>query len=128
MQDLTVDRGQRARRPDRSRNQVRTVAIGSNVATVAAALSTLEEIIARARARGEHIVKLVHGQEDQRAPLRKALRQLTMDGVIRGFIPGEEWAPFHESARKLAQDFPVLKHNSDFGRRDPHLTIIVVVP
>jgi len=126
MQDLTVDRDRAARRPDRESRPVRTVTIGSNVATVAVALSTLEKIIDRARARGENVVKLVHGQEDQRAPLRKALRRLTMDGTIQGFIPGEEWAPFHESARRFIREFPVLKCNSGFGRRDPHLTIIVV--
>jgi len=128
MQDLTVGRDRAAWRSDRESRPVRTVTIGSNVATVAVALSALGEIVTRARARGERVVKLVHGQDDQRAPLRKALRQLTMDGTIRGFIPGEEWAPFHESARRLMQEFPVLKCTADFGRRDPHLTIIVVAP
>jgi hypothetical protein len=49
-----------------------------------------------------------------------------MQGTIGGFIPGEEWAPFHESARRLTRDFPILKCIAGFGRRDPHLTIIVV--
>jgi len=126
MTDLTADMRHAARRAGREQRSVTTVVVRSEMFSVASALSTLEEIISRARGRGECVLKVVHGPGDQRAPLRKALRQLTLEGTIQGFIPGEEWTSFHESARRLTQEFPVLKDDSGFGQRDPHATIVIV--
>jgi len=64
-----------------------------------------------------------------RAPfnaLRKSLSLRRKEGVIRSFVAGERWDSFEEAARAILDSCPELSRDSDLGRGNEGVTIVLL--
>ena len=111
---------------------MKTVNLKSDMPSVAEALQRLERAIALARQERHSLLKLVHGYGstgaggDIRIAVQKRLQELTKGGQIRGCIFGENWSKSDDATWRLLQTEPTLKSDSDLGRRNQGITIILL--
>jgi hypothetical protein len=96
------------------------------------ALQRLHREIVLARQEKVQVIKVVHGYGstgaggDIRIAVQKRLIEMQESGQIRGCIFGENWSRSDEVAWKLLQSESALKHDSDLGRRNRGITIVLL--
>lgn len=111
---------------------IKTVDLKHDRPTVSEALSRLDREIARARQGGTTVLKVVHGYGssgaggDIRIALQARLQAMAEDGRIRHCIFGEYWSKSDEATWRLLQDRAELKQDSDLGRANRGITIVVL--
>ncbi len=99
---------------------------------VRAALDRLDRELTLARQEKATTLKLVHGYGstgiggDIRIAVQRRLLELAENGQIRACIFGENWSKSDDAAWKLLQSHPELKHDSDLGRRNRGITIVLL--
>ena len=96
-------------------NTVRTINLKTGMPTVPEALQHLERELARARQAGCAVLKLIHGYGSSGT-----------GGEIRACIFGEDWARSDEQAWALIKARPELKQDTDLGKRNLGITIVVL--
>lgn len=100
--------------------------------TVAEALQQLDRELSRARQAGSSAIKLIHGYGssgtggDIRIAAQKRLVEMAGRGEIRACIFGENWAKSDAVAWALINAHPELKQDTDLGRRNLGITIVVL--
>jgi hypothetical protein len=100
--------------------------------TLGEALSRLDREITRARQEGTAVLKIVHGYGSTgvggeiRIAVQARLREMAEDGRIRHVIFGEYWSKSDEATWQLLQDRAELKQDSDLGRANRGITIVVL--
>jgi hypothetical protein len=78
------------------------------------------------------VLKLIHGYGstgaggDIRIAVQKHLYEMVQNGQIRACIYGENWSKSNEEAWKLLQEHPDLKNDSDVGRANHGITIVLL--
>jgi hypothetical protein len=108
------------------------VNLKSDMPVVREALQRLERELALARQERAQMLKLVHGYGstgaggDIRIAVQKRLLEMAQNGQIRGCIFGEDWSKSDDAAWKLLQSHPGLKSDSDLGRRNRGITIVLL--
>jgi hypothetical protein len=96
------------------------------------ALQRLERELALARQEKTKLLKLVHGYGstgaggDIRIAVQNRLLEMMQSGQIRGCIFGENWSKSDETAWKLLQSQADLKSDSDLGRGNRGITIVII--
>jgi hypothetical protein len=96
------------------------------------ALQRLERELAIARQEKLRLLKLVHGYGstgqggDIRIAVQKRLQELAQNGQIRACIFGENWSKSDDAAWKLLQSHADLKSDSDLGRANRGITIVIL--
>jgi hypothetical protein len=111
---------------------IKTVNLKSNMPQVHEALQRLDRELALARQEKAKLLKLVHGYGstgvggDIRIAVQKRLLEISQSGQIRCCIFGENWSKSDDEAWKLLQSHPELRSDSDLGRRNRGITIIVL--
>jgi hypothetical protein len=111
---------------------MKTVNLKSDMPLVREALQRLDRELALARQEKTTLLKLVHGYGstgaggDIRIAVQKRLLELEQNGQIRGCIFGENWSRSDDVAWKLLQSHPELKSDSDLGRRNQGITIVLL--
>jgi hypothetical protein len=96
------------------------------------ALQRLERELALAKQEKTPLLKLIHGYGstgaggDIRIAVQKRLHELAQGGQIRACIFGENWSRSDEHAWRLLQAQPALKTDSDLGRGNRGITIVVL--
>jgi hypothetical protein len=96
------------------------------------ALQRLERELNIARGDGIKLLKVVHGYGssgaggDIRIAVQKRLCEMAESGQIRGCIYGENWAKSDEVCWKLVRENRDLKSDSDLGRRNQGITIVIL--
>jgi hypothetical protein len=96
------------------------------------ALQRLERELALARQKDVKLLKLIHGYGstgaggDIRIAVQKYLLELIERGQIRGCIFGEDWSKSNEACWKLLQSHAELKRDSDLGRRNRGITVVLL--
>ncbi len=96
------------------------------------ALQRLERELALARQGKASLLKLIHGYGstgaggDIRIAVQKRLLEMVQSGQIRGCIFGEDWSKSADAAWELLQSHPELKNDSDLGRRNRGITIVLL--
>jgi len=96
------------------------------------ALQRLERELALARQLKAKLLKLVHGYGstgaggDIRIAVQKRLLEMVENNQIRGCIFGENWSKSDEQTWKLLQSHAELKNDSDLGRRNRGITIVLL--
>ena len=96
------------------------------------ALQRLEREIAVARQQNQTLLKVIHGYGstgeggDIRIAVQKRLRELMEPGQIQDCIFGEDWSTGNATAWRLLQQRPELKKDSDLGRRNAGITIVIL--
>ena len=95
-------------------------------------MQRLERELAVARQQKTKLLKLVHGYGstgaggDIRIAVQKRLLEMAQNGQIRGCIFGEHWSKSDDVAWKLLQARPELKSDSDLGRGNRGITIVLL--
>ncbi len=96
------------------------------------ALQRLDRELALVRAEKATLLKLIHGYGssgtggDIRIAVQKRLLEMGQSGQIRGYVFGENWSKSNDVAWKLLQSHPQLKNDSDLGRRNLGITIVLL--
>jgi hypothetical protein len=96
------------------------------------ALQRLERELALARQQKTKLLKLIHGYGstgaggDIRIAVQKRLVEMARNGQIRGCIFGENWSKSDEASWKLLQSHAELKSDSDLGRCNRGITIVLL--
>jgi hypothetical protein len=96
------------------------------------ALARLDRELGAARQQGEFLLKLIHGYGstgvggDIRIAVQKRLRELADNGQIRSCIFGESWSKSEQETWRLLRSHPALKSDSDLGRCNQGITIVVL--
>jgi hypothetical protein len=100
--------------------------------TVPVALSLLEDAVRIARKGGFVGIKFIHGYGssgvggDIRIAAQKVLAQKSQSGEVRAFIAGEDWRISNEASWELLKRCPELKQDSDLGRGNRGISIVVL--
>jgi hypothetical protein len=96
------------------------------------ALQRLESELALARQQRCTVLKLIHGYGstgaggDIRIAVQKRLYEMAQNGQIRACIYGENWSKSNEETWELLQTQPDLKNDSDVGRGNRGITIVLL--
>lgn len=115
-----------------AKSAIKIVNLELNRPTVPLALSLLEDALRIARDQGHSAVKLIHGYGssgvggDIRIAVQKTLARKVDDKQIRAFVPGEDWRISNEDTWALLKRCPELKQDSDLGRSNRGITIVVL--
>jgi hypothetical protein len=100
--------------------------------SVAEALQRLDREIASARQQHSSFLKIIHGYGssgeggDIRIAVQKRLVEMTGNGKIRVCVFGEQWAKSDERTWALIKTNPELKQDSDLGKKNLGITIVVL--
>ncbi|HTU40682.1 MAG TPA: hypothetical protein VMF10_03165 [Candidatus Aquilonibacter sp.] len=111
---------------------MKTVNLKSDMPLVRQALQRLERELALARQENAKLLKLIHGYGSSgaggeiRIAVQNRLLQMAQNGQIRSCIFGENWSKSDDTAWKLLQSHPELKSDSDLGRGNRGITIVVL--
>lgn len=104
----------------------------SDMPSVQEALQRLDREIVLARQLKHSFVKVVHGYGstgaggDIRIAVQKRLYEMAETGSIRGCIFGEYWSKSDETTWSLLRSHSLLKSDSDLGRRNQGITIVLL--
>jgi hypothetical protein len=96
------------------------------------ALQRMDRELVLARQSKLKLLKVIHGYGstgaggDIRVAVQKRLREMAENGQIRGCIFGENWATSDDDAWRLLQSQTELKSDSDLGRCNRGITIILL--
>jgi hypothetical protein len=96
------------------------------------AMQRMERELALARQENAKALKLIHGYGstgaggDIRIAVQRRLLEMVQSGHIRACIFGESWSKSDEMSWKLLQSHPELKSDSDLGRRNLGITIVLL--
>jgi len=111
---------------------IKIVNLEAGMPSVEQARSQLTTALARARQSESRLLKVIHGYGSSgvggalRGALQGALARYKMAGEIRDFIAGEDWRVADETTWELLKRYPELKGDSDLGRGNRGITIVVL--
>jgi len=100
--------------------------------SVERARARLQTELRSARQSGVKVLKLVHGYGssgiggDLRISLQSTLRQMAQQHEISDCIYGENWRTSDERTWDLLKRMPELKNDSDLGKGNKGMTIVVL--
>jgi|SRR4051794_34767639 hypothetical protein len=112
--------------------QIPPINIEEGMPLVRDAVMMMEHAVKRARAEKQTAVKFIHGYGSSgvggeiRIAVQKRLREMENAGAIRACIFGEDWGPSDTKTWELLKARPELKEDSDLGRRNLGITVVVV--
>lgn len=98
--------------------------------TIEEARQKMKRELDLARRSGYKGVKLIHGYGSSgagggiRLAIGRALQEMKRNGELTCVIFGENWSITDSETWSLAKQFPVLKQDSDLGRRNRGITIV----
>jgi hypothetical protein len=117
---------------NRRKSALKIVNLELGMPTVPLALSSLADALRMARSQGYVAVKIIHGYGSSgkggaiRMAVQAELMQRVRGGEIRAFVAGEDWRISDERAWALLQARPELKQDSDLGRGNKGISIVVL--
>ncbi len=88
--------------------------------------------ISRSKALGYSALKIIHGYGSSgkggkiRTETRGYLQRQKAKGVIKDFIPGENFSIFNEATRNAFDVCDELRHDSDLDRSNNGITIVII--
>ena len=111
---------------------IKTVLIKEGMPSVEQARARLQTELRTAQQNGFKVLKLVHGYGssgvggDLRIALQSTLRQMAQQREIQDCIYGENWRTGDESSWELLKRMPELKSDSDLGKGNRGITLVVL--
>jgi len=96
------------------------------------AMSRMEGELRRARMEGVALVKFVHGYGSTgkggeiRIAVQKGLVKRLQQGEMKAVIFGEDWRISNETTWELLKKWPELKQDSDLGRENRGITVVLL--
>lgn len=114
------------------RAAIKTVILKEGMPSVEQARARLSREIVTAQQAGLKVLKIVHGYGstgvggDLRFALQATLRQMINRKEIRDCIYGEHWRKADERTWELLKQMPELKSDSDLGKTNKGITIVLL--
>ena len=111
---------------------IKTVILKEGMPSVEQARARLRGEIQNAQQSGVKVLKVVHGYGssgvggDLRIALQATLRQMVTAREIRECIYGENWRTSNERTWTLLKQMPELKGDSDLGKGNKGMTIVLL--
>jgi hypothetical protein len=111
---------------------LRIVNLKEGMPLVREAMSRMEGQLRRARAEGVLLIKFVHGYGSTgkggeiRIAVQKGLLKRLQQGELQAVIFGEDWRISNENTWELLKKHPELKQDSDLGRENRGITVVVL--
>jgi hypothetical protein len=111
---------------------MKTLNLKDGMPLVHQAISLLERELAVAQQSRHRVIKLIHGYGSSgvggeiRIAVQKRLHEMKDQGLIQGFIFGENWTQSDEQSWKLIKIHPDLKNDRDYGRNNPGITVVLL--
>ena len=111
---------------------IRTVIVKEGMPSVEQARARLQTELRSARQSGVKVLKLIHGYGssgvggDLRIALQSTLRQMAQQHEIGDCIYGENWRTSDERTWELLKRMPELKSDSDLGKGNKGMTIVLL--
>lgn len=108
------------------------VNLESGMPTVEQARIKLEQALRTAKARRQTALKIIHGYGSSgkggaiRRNVREILTRKRNAGQIRGFVAGEDFSPFDETARSIVLVCPELAKDRDYSRQNHGITMVLL--
>ncbi len=96
------------------------------------ALRRLSSEIVRAKAQRTKVVKLIHGYGSSgvggvlRVEVRKELDRMKKRGVIKLYVPGENFEIFSSDTIKMLDSCNALRSDRDLGRYNNGITMVLL--
>ncbi len=100
--------------------------------TVEQARLRLGHELSKAAREGCAAVKIIHGYGSKgvggvlRVQIQATLRRMAADAKISAAIPGEDWRVSNETTWPLLKKYPEWKADSDLGRGNKGISIVVL--
>jgi hypothetical protein len=116
------------------KEKIRIVNIKTDQPTIELALGRLKSALHGAKASGVRVLKVIHGYGSSgiggeiRFAVRGYLNDAKYDLLVSYYVSGEEFSSLYGSGRRISIEFPFLKKDSDWGRRNKGITLIVLKP
>jgi hypothetical protein len=113
-------------------SKLRTIMLKEGRPTVADARARLNAEMESARRGGIVALKIIHGYGSSgvggalKDAIRASLRKRRKEGRIRAFITGEQWDSLDETSRMLIETCPELGRDSDLGRYNEGITLVLL--
>lgn len=110
---------------------MRIINLEAGMPTAQNAMSVLNNRIYAERASKSRTVKIIHGYGSTgkggaiRSACLNKLREYKRMGVIKDFCPGDKFGPFSDEGRRMAGICPELRSDSDWGRNNDGITIVL---
>ena len=111
---------------------MKTVILKEGMPSVDQARARLQTELRLARQSGVKLLKLIHGYGssgvggDLRIALQSTLRQMAQKREICDCIYGENWRTSDERSWELLKRTPELKNDSDLGKGNKGMTIVIL--
>ena len=111
---------------------IKTVILKEGMPSVEQARARLSTEMQIAQRSGLKVLKIVHGYGstgaggDLRIALQSTLRQMAAKHEIHDCIFGENWRTSNERTWELLKQQPELKNDTDLGKANKGITIIVL--
>ena len=111
---------------------LKVVNLKEGMPLVREAMSRMQGELRRAQNEGVKVVKFVHGYGSTgvggeiRIAVQNGLMRRLGQGEIKGVIFGEDWRVSNECTWELLKKMPELKQDSDLGRENKGITIVVL--
>ena len=112
--------------------QIKLINLEEGMPTVEQARLRMQHELHKAREQGCAAVKLIHGYGSSgvggalRDELQKSLRKAARDGAVKAFVAGEDWRISDETTWALLKKFPEWKQDSDLGKNNKGISIVVL--
>jgi hypothetical protein len=116
----------------RKAESIKIVDLEDGMPTVEQARLRMDYELQLARREGYKAVKPIHGYGSSgvggalRTELQKTLHRAAREHTIRAFVPGENWRVSDQTAWDLLKRFPEWKKDSDLGRGNQGISIVVL--
>jgi len=114
----------------RPMSRIRTINVEADMPTLDEARRSVIFEIRRAKKDGVRVLKVIHGYGSTGkggrlcVGLRKSFGLRRKEGVIRDFIPGEDFGVFDDTTLKLLEEVPEVRGDSDLGRVNEGVTVV----
>jgi hypothetical protein len=111
---------------------IKIINLEDGMPKVEAARLRMQHELHTARQQGYAAVKVIHGYGSSgvggalRIELQKELRRLAGAGHVRVVVAGEEWRVSDEAAWELLKRYPEWKQDSDLGKGNKGITIVLL--
>jgi len=119
-------------RKNQPQKTMRVVNLKEGMPLVREAMSRMQGELRRAQNEGVKIVKFVHGYGSTgvggeiRIAVQNGLMKRLGQGEVKAVIFGEDWRISSECTWELLKKMPELKQDSDLGRENRGITIVVL--
>lgn len=111
---------------------LRVINVEENLPSLDEARRRLQDELRRARREKIKVLKVIHGYGSTgkggtlNVGLRKSFKMRKKEGLIRDFIPGEEFSIFNQATMDLLQAMPELRGDSDLNATNEGVTFVIL--